>query len=232
MRSTERTASLEGTDPDLAAGFPEDDVGRAGVPLHGGGEAGVKVSRTARQFDEFEGAAPADGLRAVEAAEVGFRFGAEVAAAGEYPQARIGEREGGRPQRYLTPGGADEEGTAAPRAHEKLVGDRHVDEAQDGCAGLDEGDVDGKIAVALDEFLGAVQRIDEPEAVKIFALGVGDLLVLLGDDGVTGGQVPEAGDDDVVGGAIGAGEGRFVGLDFDAEVFAVIFSGWHRPPPG
>ena len=51
------------------------------------------------------------------------------------------------------------------------AGDRLLDHAEHGHAVLDQRDVDGELAVALDELAGAVQRVDQPEPRPLPARG-------------------------------------------------------------
>ena len=75
----------------------------------------------------------------------------EIRGADTYRRMRLGDRD-------LEGGGAVELKFGAD-----LPDKRIVFSGDDGAAGLNEGDVDGKLTVALDEFLGAVKGIDEPE---------------------------------------------------------------------
>ena len=58
-----------------------------------------------------------------------------------------------------------------------------VDDAAGRDAVLDQRDVDGEVAAALDELLGAVERVDEEEDRRAEPVG---RLLLLGDDGNLG----------------------------------------------
>ncbi len=49
--------------------------------------------------------------------------------------------------------------------HRKQRARRRIDEPKSRAAVLDQGDIDGEIAPLLDELLGAVERIDEEEAI-------------------------------------------------------------------
>jgi hypothetical protein len=49
----------------------------------------------------------------------------------------------------------------------QLVQRRRVDHAQDGLAVLDERDVDGELAILLDELAGTVERIHQPVASPV-----------------------------------------------------------------
>jgi hypothetical protein len=80
-----------------------------------------------------------------------------------------------------------------------------MDNTEDGHAVLDEGDVHGEAATFLDEFLGAVERIDQPEAAAEGG-GIGEF-AFLGDDGDLRVASGERVEDEVMGGEIGLGEG-------------------------
>ena len=64
---------------------------------------------------------------------------------------------------------------------------RYIYHSKDWCAVFNKGDVYGELSVALDEFLGAVQRIHNPEAVPVAALLVGQMCALLAQHGDAGG---------------------------------------------
>lgn len=74
---------------------------------------------------------------------------------------------------------------------------------------LDEGDIDREFAVALEKFLGAVEWVDQPEALPAFdlrqmlACGGG----FFGDDGQVGRQLSETGQDEGFGLLVGNGDG-------------------------
>jgi hypothetical protein len=110
---------------------------------------------------------------------------------------------------------------AAPRAGASFAGIEQVlvgrvDDAGDGCARLDQGDVDGELAIALDEATGAVERIDqEPAVAKVgHAAGAG---FLLGDDGQVRIGAAEVIEDDGLGGAVGSVTGEPSGFHSVAQ---------------
>jgi hypothetical protein len=96
-----------------------------------------------------------------------------------------------------------------------------VNHAQDRRAVLDQGDVDGELAVALDELLGAVQRIDQPVAPPGAAGGIGDVAAFLGQAGDVGRQSGQAVFDDLVRGQVGGGQGTVVVFVRDVECATV-----------
>ena len=96
-----------------------------------------------------------------------------------------------------------------------------VDDAAGGDAVLDQRDVDGEVAAALHEFLGAVERVDEEED-RARRKAVARLL-LLGDDRELPGR-PRARPRVMmrVGELVGLGDRRGVGLGADREVVAAV----------
>src|SRR6266545_5605364 len=88
-------------------------------------------------------------------------------------------------------GGGGERGTSG----------REGDGAGGEAAALDEGDVDGPVgAVAFTELAGAVEGVDDPHPVGVEAGGGVD--GLLGEDGVVGAVLGEAGEEQLVGAAV------------------------------
>ncbi len=80
----------------------------------------------------------------------------------------------------------------------------------------DQRDIDREFAVAVDELLGAVERIDEPEILPAVAHGGRVFLGrFLRKHRYFRCQAPQPGAEDVVGGAIGPRDGRIVGLVAD-----------------
>lgn len=79
---------------------------------------------------------------------------------------------------------------------------------------LDQADVDGEIVAASDEFLGAVQRIDEEERTVHVGHAAGGGL-LLRDDRNMRRDLAQAGEDRRLRRVIGGGDGGFVGLNRD-----------------
>ena len=84
----------------------------------------------------------------------------------------------------------------------------------------DDGDIDGKLAVAGQEFLGAIERIDEDERLHFArheAVGA-----LLGQDRHAGQEPRQALADDVVGRLIGDRDGAAIGLGAAAARAVVL----------
>jgi hypothetical protein len=81
---------------------------------------------------------------------------------------------------------------------------------------FDQGDVDGELAVALDELAGAVERIDQPQA-SIGAWPRECRRPSSDSTGTCGVECRQAVDDDAVRGQIGRGQRRVVVLQLDLE---------------
>ena len=86
-------------------------------------------------------------------------------------------------------------------------------------ADIDEGDVDGEFAVTVDEFLGAVERINQPE------WGAGDIgrvtvfEGLFADDRVfVGDAAADGADNQFFGGLVGFRDRGLIGLFLDLEI--------------
>ena len=60
---------------------------------------------------------------------------------------------------------------------------RHKNSAHDGAAVFNQRNIDRKLAVALDELFGTVQRIHDPEAHPVLALPVRHIKAFLAEDG-------------------------------------------------
>ena len=74
-------------------------------------------------------------------------------------------------------------------------------------------DIDGEFVMPRDEALGAVERIDQPEARRRASLQARDrCLFLFGDHRDIRRGLFERGDDETLGLFVGQGHGRFVGL--------------------
>jgi len=96
------------------------------------------------------------------------------------------------------------------------VGDGGVDDADFGVVVAKQGDVDGEFSVLLDEFAGAVEGVDEPEALPLLAFFVGGDAGFFADDGELG--LVEDASDDVACFFVGKGDGGVVVFEFDLEV--------------
>ena len=92
----------------------------------------------------------------------------------------------------------------------------------DGAAVFDQRDIDGELAIAADEFAGAIERIDEEKQGGVARQGVG---AFLRQDGDVGEMFGEARADDGVGGKICLGDGGMIGLGGDGD--GVLFVDFH-----
>ena len=199
----------------------EDALAGGGVPLAGRTKAGVEIAGAGGQGAEFERAAGLDeGYGSGQARNEGFGFGRIMRPAGEdaqrfaVPVEMRFEREGCAVF-VMTPsaetfscdiGGADGGG---------------VNGCCDRAAVFDQRDIDGELAIAADEFAGAIERIDEEEQSGVARQGVG---AFLGEDGNVGEMFGEARADDGVGGKIGLGDGGLIGFRGDGDgVFFIDF---------
>ena len=109
-------------------------------------------------------------------------------------------------------------GAAMPQ----VAGHRRLHHAEHRHAVLDQRDVDGELAIALDELARAVQRIDHPQPRPGQALRGGDLVRrLLRQHRDVGGEPRQAIDNAVMRGEVGGGQRRVVGLVLHCE-FAVV----------
>jgi hypothetical protein len=111
----------------------------------------------------------------------------------------------------------DTEGAVADRG---VIGEpqrRRGDHAEHRLVVAHQRDVDGELAVATDEFLGAVERVYQPEFRPRAAdrKGVRGLR-FLGQHGDRRRQRRELARENLVGRAVGAGDRRLVGLVLDA----------------
>ena len=71
---------------------------------------------------------------------------------------------------------------------------------------VDKGDVDGELAIALDEFARAVEGVHQPVAPPVCAFGKGDGRGLFGEKGQARRQRAQALPDDVVGSQVRLGQ--------------------------
>ncbi len=90
-------------------------------------------------------------------------------------------------------------------------------EAQHRAPVADERDVDGELPVATDELLGAVDRVDHPEACAHIR-NMPSRNSLLCNDRYLGSQPTQAGEDDLLGQTVGRGDRRFITLGLHAEI--------------
>ena len=88
---------------------------------------------------------------------------------------------------------------------------------------VDQGDVDGKFPVAIDELPGTVERVDEPVALPLAANGKVGQALFLGNDGDVRCQFGETGHDGLLSREIGLCQRRFVVLALNVEVGRVDF---------
>jgi hypothetical protein len=121
------------------------------------------------------------------------------------------------------------EGTEPDAARINHAQHRHVHHAQHRAVAINERDIDGEFAVAVDEFLGAVERIDQPETRPGRARTVIQLRGFLGQYRNVGRELVQARDDHIVRGAVGLGQGRAVVLLGDLETALVDIE---NPAPG
>src|SRR6185437_12903084 len=84
-------------------------------------------------------------------------------------------------------------------------------------------DVDGELAVALHEFAGAIQWIDQPVALPRATRVPVDVLRFLGQHGDVRCQFLQPVDDDAMRGHVRGGQRRIVGLVLDREAARVYF---------
>jgi len=93
-------------------------------------------------------------------------------------------------------------------------------DAEHGVTGVDQGDVDGELTVAVDEFFGAIEWIDEPEAggagVNVRDATGGDRL--FGHHRSARVEAREPLEDDGLGPLIGEGDRRLVRLGVHRKI--------------
>ena len=104
------------------------------------------------------------------------------------------------------------------RAMPKRAGHRLLDQAEAGDAVLDQRDVDGELAVALDEFAGAVERIHQPEGPPPAAPGNVDGSGFLRQHRDVGRQCRQAVDDATMRSEVGSRQRRAIVLVLDREL--------------
>ena len=97
---------------------------------------------------------------------------------------------------------------------------------EDGNAGLDQGDVDGEFAIALDEFARAVQRIHQPVALPVAPCFPRDIRRFFRQYRQVRGQAFQSLDDAVMRGQVCGGQRAGIGLAVDFKrVFVDIEDG-------
>ncbi len=147
------------------------------------------------------------------------QFLAAVGAAADHPPGRAGVV-AGNPDRMVAAVGQHLAGTLAARRHIAGFQRRGVNYPKHRPAPLDQGDIDGEFAVAFNEFLGAVEGVHQPVA----SLGIGTAKVpgiLFRQQRQLRRELGQPGGDKPVGGGIGLGQGRLVGLGRDRKIPAV-----------
>jgi hypothetical protein len=112
--------------------------------------------------------------------------------------------------------------------HEELVEHRREHQPENGPAFLNQRHVHGEVAVAGDELLRAIQRIDQPESAVRLAVDLRSL-VLLADHGHAGQHPLQTGDQTAVRGKIRLRQRRAVGLGVHARRSGTVIDGHHRP---
>ena len=111
-----------------------------------------------------------------------------------------------------------------PRSRYRSCSDRHVDHAEHRPMVVDQRDVDRELAVAIDEFLGAVQRIDQPVAVPAGCVPRSPADRTSSEMiGISGVSACQAGDDAVMRGEIGLRQRRLVVFALHVEIGRVDF---------
>ena len=94
------------------------------------------------------------------------------------------------------------------------------DDARDRFTVFDQGDIDGEFAVFLDKLFGTVDGINTPIPLPVFALFVGDIFTLFGEDGKRTDFLEPFGDD-LVSFFVGFGERGFVIFVLNIEILFV-----------
>ena len=98
---------------------------------------------------------------------------------------------------------------------------RRVDDTNDRYARPNERDIDGEVAALVDEFLGAVERVDQKERVAHLAGRRALARLFLGHDGNVRERAAQALEDDPLGVPVGGGDRRGVRFLLDAEVTGI-----------
>jgi len=139
-----------------------------GVPFHGRAQTRVKIRLSRRDEAEFQRTADGDMPGRRIARQIGLGVCVAVRLAGDDGQ-RVGGPAGPDRRAFRHPARMIEQ--AAPGAARQAAGEdapvrRTIDKSHHRAAILDPRDIDGIIRAALDEFLGAVQRVDQPEGIR------------------------------------------------------------------
>src|SRR5574344_1046045 len=101
------------------------------------------------------------------------------------------------------------------------AGDRLLDHRKIGRALVDQRDVDTELAIALDEFAGAIDRVNQPITGPVLAFLPADLGTFLAEDRQVGSNPRQALDNDPVGQQIGIGHRAGIVLVADLEAAAI-----------
>ena len=163
-----------------------DGLACRGVPLHGGRETRISIRCALGHHAQLEGTALRDEVRlAVNRLglfDVRLRFWRHVRAACHHRERALSciQRKGHLGvQRGVHVGtGGDVQPPCAFSHHPQIrvAKDRGKDHPPRDAAMTNQGDVDGELSVALDEFFGAIYGIDNPEFVPLRAVLKGHVL--------------------------------------------------------
>ena len=113
------------------------------------------------------------------------------------------------------------EGSLASGREVANPADRDLHHAEHRFVVIDQSDIDGKLADPLDEFLGTVQRINQPKPAPDGAFVEGHIGRLLGKDRNLGSQSPQAVDDRPMRGEVGFGQRALIALFLYVERRAI-----------
>ena len=114
----------------------------------------------------------------------------------------------------------------------KNIVHRVVDHPENRTTVLHQRDIYRELAVLLDEFLGAIKRVHQPETIPVTSLLVGDLPVLLGNDGHPCMVRIQECHDNSVGRLVRLGERRIVPLVLDLEIASIHLQDLRSRHPG
>ena len=157
------------------------------------------------------------------------RFGIAVVTAGDDDGA-IG-RQCARPNRPPAAVLADEK-RAAAIGQIAFTQRRRMEGAKHRTAVFDESDIDGEFIAAGDEFLGPVERIDQPKPAVADIRHSPSRHAFLGDRRNIGRRVGQPGDDQGVGDFVGFGHRRGIEFSLHGDVAAVETHDLHAGPEG